>query len=82
MKKSIYIEYKSDRKFLVATPSSHFYGGAFSKIMKTHNTFCIEMGACMTHFIARRWTVTGIDILTRYVLKVVLVNTKHNYMCV
>ena len=57
--KEIYIEYNSDRKFLVF-PHHTFREEHFSKIMKTHNTFCIEMGACMTHFIARRRIVTGV----------------------
>ena len=41
--KEIYIEYKSDRKFLVF-PHHTFMEEHFSKIMKTHNTFCIKMG--------------------------------------
>ena len=41
--KEIYIEYNSDvRKFLVF-PHHTFMEEHFSKIMKTHNAFCIEM---------------------------------------
>ena len=54
--KEIYIEYKSDRKFLIF-PHHTFIEEHFSKIMKNHNTFCIEMGACMT---ARKRIVTGV----------------------
>ena len=57
--KEIYIEYNSDRKFLVF-PHHTFMEEHFSMIMKTHNTFCIEMVACMIHFIATRQTVTGV----------------------
>ena len=49
----------------------------FSNLVKTHNTFCIEMAHAWYHFVTKNRQLQAsqrIDILTRYVVKVVLVS--------